>query len=177
MTQTTITFEGKEYIARVIEPLQTNFRNGSLDGKLIAERELSDAIDKAFERAKGNFESDEYADAENVSGKVYAYVENGYLKGVPTDTELLWEVMHREMTERDFDDQLWYELMRMATYEISLMYESGKINMNCESYACGDDYCVYAYSNRKRRVVYYGCSAQSAAMAAMGVLTAISLTL
>jgi len=170
-----INYKGKVYVARKLELLYTEFKDSKYDDWMIAGDDLRNAIDEGFRNANGDFESDEYCDAENISAMIHLFLPNEVVDYTITDTELLWQVMKRDCMEKDIDDSDWFYLMRMATFQIALMYEKGLADVMCESYECGGRYSVYAYRNGANRNIYEGESAKSAAMAAMGFLTAISL--
>ena len=177
MEKSVITFRNKEYTIRRINLLYTGFKNGKYDGLWVGEDALQKALDEAFAEADKDFESAAYCDAERVTSLIYTYVDDGYLQGNPTETELLWDVLQMDYMEKDLDDEVWYYLMRSATYEVAMMYEQGKVNVNCEGYECAGRYSVYCYGDGKHtRHLYDGNSAKTAAMAAIGFLSGLSMT-
>lgn len=170
-----INYKGKVYVARKLELLYTEFKDGKYDDWVIAGYSLQNAIREDMKRANGDFESELYCNAEDVDAMVHYFVSDEVIDYTITDTELLWQVMKRDTMESDMSDDVWYSLMRMATFEVCKMHEKGIINMCAESYECSGNYCVYAYNGGANRNIYNGSDARSAAMAAMGFLTAISL--
>ena len=115
----------------------------------------------------------EDADATELDNSIYCYLDSGMIECDPTDAEILLAIIRQEGEEQT--DQQWYNLMRIADAEISQMYESKRINMNCEGYECGGRYSVYAYNGKCNHSLYEGKSAKQAAITMVNVLTTIRL--
>ena len=166
-----IEFEGKKYLARVVN------LSPILDGygdELIGCYDLS----KALRDATDDF-SIENQDASDVDNQIYCYMETGVLECDPTDAEILLEIMQLDGIDT-FTDQSWYNLMRVAQIDIANWYSDGRTNVNVEGYEYGGNYRVYMYHANNQgatRTLYAGNNAQSAAIAMMSALITIRLML
>lgn len=166
-----IEFEGKKYLARVID------LSPILDGygdELIGCYDLS----KALHDATDDF-SIENQDASDVDNQIYCYMETGVLECDPTDAEILLEIMQLDGIDT-FTDQSWYNLMRVAQTEIANWYSEGRTIVNVEGYEYGGNYRVYMYHANNQgatHTLYDGKNAQSAAIAMMSALITIRLML
>ena len=163
MNKYSVKYGGVEYPTREIEFEQ--YINGC--GVIcVADVELSNAIEsKGFDK-----------EGTQIDNGIYFYCDSGFIASDPTDAEIAYHVLCGEIGEENITDEQWYYLMRDATFEVGLRYESGEINMNCESYECGGDYSVYEYrSGEVNRKLYYGKSARMAAMVAMAVSGTINI--
>jgi len=115
----------------------------------------------------------EYGDATALDNSIYCYLDSGLIECDPADAEILLAIIRQE-GEGQTDEQ-WYNLMQIAGMEIAQMYESKRINMNCEGCKRGGDYSVYAYNGRCKHPLYLGKSARQAAITMVNVLTTIRL--
>lgn len=166
-----IEFEGKKYLARVVN------LSPILDGygdELIGCYDLCKALDDATD----DF-SIENQDASDVDNQIYCYLDSGVLESDPTDAELLLEVMRLDGVD-EFTDQHWYNLMRVAQTQIANWYSEGRTLVNTEGYEYGGNYHVYMYHANNKSATHYiyeGRNAQSAAIAMMNALITIRLML
>ena len=179
MKKSYITYKGVDYIVRQLDLSNTGFKGGVYENIRVSEQEMNDALREAWEKP---CDSEEYKEAEEADCGIYFYMDKGFLTDDPTDTEIFWNVYQSEYwntldEKSEYMDTFYYNLMQMATDEIRTMYGEGRINVNCESYECGGTYSVYCYKDSIERTLYNGKDSKSAAMAAMGFLTAISISL
>ena len=160
------TFNGVQYPIREVD------LSPILDGYGI-ERIADSNLSKALAEITRDFTIED-ADATELDNSIYCYLDSGFIESDPTDAEILLAIIHQEGDEQS--DEHWYNLMKLADLEISQMYEQKRINMNCEAYGCGDEYCVYAYNdNKTNHYLYRGRSAKQAAITIVNVLTIIRL--
>ena len=160
------TFNGVQYPIREVD------LSPILDGYGI-ERIADSNLSKALAERTRDFTIED-ADATELDNSIYCYLDSGFIESDPTDAEILLAIIHQEGDEQS--DEHWYNLMKLADLEISKMYEQKRINMNCEAYGCGDEYCVYAYNgNKTNHYLYRGRSVKQAAITIVNVLTIIRL--
>ena len=159
------TYNGKQYPIREVD------LSPILEGYGV-ERIADSNLSKVLAESTEDF-SIEDVDATELDNSIYCYLDSGLIESDPTDAEILLAIIRQEGDEQG--EQEWYNLMKIADSEIAQMYESKRINMNCEGYECGGDYSVYAYNGRCNHSLYYGKSAKQAAITMVNVLTTIRL--
>ena len=159
------TYNGIEYPIREVD------LSPILEGYGV-ERIADSNLSKVLAESTEDF-SIEDADATALDNSIYCYLDSGLIESDPTDAEILLAIIRQEGEEQT--DQQWYNLMQIADAEISQMYESKRINMNCEGYEYNGWYSVYAYNDKCKISLYWGESVKMAAITMVNVLTTIRL--
>ncbi len=164
----TIEYKGKEYPVREID---LSYILEGYKTEMVADYELS----KAMQEVVGDFEIED-SETTETDNLIYCYMNSGFIASNPTDVEILLEIVRMEGIE--LTDMQWYNLMAMATSEFSQMYRDCKINLDMESYVSGGRYNVYIHKpDELNRTIYYGESAQTAAISAISALSVIHANL
>lgn len=164
MEKSFIEYNGKKYATR--EVYYGNFE--AFYGTItVADADLSNAFPQDV--LTGEAEDQEVTDIDN---QIYFYMDSGFVANDPTDAEIILELLHNDNTT--ISDEQWYNLLRVATAEVSEWHREGRTNLNIEGYEMGGEYSVYYYGDGVNHNLYRGKSAEVAAMTAVAFAAAMN---